>query len=202
MFQWWPSRLKIINTRGIMKNFKKTLNNEQGFVLIVSMMMLLILMIIGIAATNTTTIELQISGNDKLNKQTFYQVEAVVNEAVQQLMDDAEDHYDNSAWLITYPDNTGILTTGSGGTELADVFSDDLWNNNISDEDDEGNIKVKNSENSALLADTQMISVYRGPAPDGSLDMEGSTPHIFDVYGRSQKSGASSIIKVGCRAHF
>ncbi len=49
-----------------MKTIKKTINNEQGFVLIVSLLMLMVLMIIGIAATNTTTIELGISGNDKL----------------------------------------------------------------------------------------------------------------------------------------
>ena len=58
-----------------MKKLTKTINNEQGFVLIASLMMLMILLIIGIAATNTTTIELQISGNDKVNKTTFYAAE-------------------------------------------------------------------------------------------------------------------------------
>jgi len=51
----------------------QTVKNEQGFVLIVSLLMLMVLMIIGIAATNTTIIELQISGNDKVRKETFYQ---------------------------------------------------------------------------------------------------------------------------------
>ena len=50
----------------------KYLNNDKGFVLIVSLILLVVLMIIGIAATNTTTIELQIAGNDKAQKQTFY----------------------------------------------------------------------------------------------------------------------------------
>lgn len=54
---------------------RKTISNEQGFVLITSLLMLVVLMIIGIAATNTTTIELQISGNDKAAKQTFYQAD-------------------------------------------------------------------------------------------------------------------------------
>ena len=52
--------------------FKKQIKNEQGFVLITSLLMLTVLMIIGIAATNTTDIELQISGNDKANTMTFY----------------------------------------------------------------------------------------------------------------------------------
>ena len=59
-----------------MKALTNTLNNEQGFVLIVSLLMLMVLMIIGIAATNTTTIELQISGNDKVSKMAFYAAEA------------------------------------------------------------------------------------------------------------------------------
>ena len=59
-----------------MKKITKTINNEQGFVLIASLMMLMILLVIGIAATNTTTIELQISGNDKAAKQNFYEAES------------------------------------------------------------------------------------------------------------------------------
>ena len=54
----------------------KILKNEEGFVLILSMLILGILIIIGIAATTTTVLELQISGNDKVHKQTFYSAEA------------------------------------------------------------------------------------------------------------------------------
>ena len=54
----------------------KTINNEEGFVLIASLMMLVVLMIIGIAATNTTIFELQISGNDKAQKMDFYVAES------------------------------------------------------------------------------------------------------------------------------
>ena len=56
--------------------FKNKLKNEQGFVLITSLMMLTVLMIIGIAATNTTDVELQIAGNDKADKMTFYAADA------------------------------------------------------------------------------------------------------------------------------
>ncbi|OQY17909.1 MAG: hypothetical protein B6I36_08150 [Desulfobacteraceae bacterium 4572_35.1] len=58
----------------------KMLKNERGFVLITSLLMLTVLMIIGIAATNTTTIELQISGNDKAAKQNFYASESAAYE--------------------------------------------------------------------------------------------------------------------------
>jgi Tfp pilus assembly protein PilX len=61
-----------------MKKRESTLNNEQGFVLITSLLMLVVLMIIGISATNTTIIELQISGNDRVYKEAFYQADGGV----------------------------------------------------------------------------------------------------------------------------
>lgn len=50
----------------------KTFNNEKGFVLITSLLILVVVMIIGIAATNTTILEEQIAGNDRVTKETFY----------------------------------------------------------------------------------------------------------------------------------
>jgi len=166
---------------------KKTINNEQGFVLIASLMMLMVLMIIGIAATNTTNIELQISGNDKLSKQTFYQAETAVNEAVQILMLDARDHKENATWLVQNPVTANVLTIGVGGNEFASVHTESTWDN---------------SNPSALLANTEMISAYRGLAPGGSLDVGASRMHLFEIYGRSQRNNALAIIKVGCRAPF
>lgn len=63
-----------------MSKINTIIENEQGFVLITSLLMLMVLLLIGIAATNTTTIELQISGNDKLAKQNFYEAESTVYE--------------------------------------------------------------------------------------------------------------------------
>jgi len=51
---------------------KLNAGNENGFVLIVAMLMLVVLTLLGIMATNTTVTELQIAGNDKLHKQSFY----------------------------------------------------------------------------------------------------------------------------------
>lgn len=54
---------------------KANLHNESGFVLIATLLVLLILLIIGVAALNTTSIELLISGNEKVHKRTFYQAD-------------------------------------------------------------------------------------------------------------------------------
>lgn len=57
------------------KTSQKMINNEKGFVLATSMLFLLVLTIVGIAATNTTTIELDIAGNDRFAKEDFYNQE-------------------------------------------------------------------------------------------------------------------------------
>jgi hypothetical protein len=53
----------------------QTVKAEDGFVLILAMVMLLILTMLGTFATKNTLMELQISGNDKVAKQTFYQTD-------------------------------------------------------------------------------------------------------------------------------
>jgi len=50
-------------------------SNERGSTLIISVLILLLLTVIGIAATNTSTIEILISGNDKLHKMVFHQAD-------------------------------------------------------------------------------------------------------------------------------
>ena len=54
------------------------LKNEQGSVLLLAIMMMMLLTLIGIAATTTSTIEIQISGNDKFHKMAFYNTDAGV----------------------------------------------------------------------------------------------------------------------------
>jgi len=50
-------------------------NNEKGSTLLISVLILLLLTVIGIAATNTSTIEILISGNDKVHKMAFHQAD-------------------------------------------------------------------------------------------------------------------------------
>jgi hypothetical protein len=50
-------------------------NNEKGSILLISLLILVLLTIIGIAATNTSTIEILISGNDKLHKMAFHEAD-------------------------------------------------------------------------------------------------------------------------------
>jgi len=178
-----------------MKTIKKTINNEQGFVLIVSLLMLMVLMIIGIAATNTTTIELGISGNDKLSKQTFYQAEGVVAEAVRIIFNDSSSNLEDPlqfTWLHLDPVGSGILTLGVGGTEESDVHSDTFWTAN-------GATSLLPVTGSQIL---DMTAAFRGIVHGGSLSLGSSRVHAYDVYGRSRQNNSLAVIKEGCRIPF
>ncbi len=50
-------------------------NNNDGFVLVGALLILLLLVIIGISATTNTSLELQIAGNERVHKETFYQAD-------------------------------------------------------------------------------------------------------------------------------
>lgn len=57
-------------------------DSEKGSVMLVAIMILMLLTLIGIAATNTTSIENFIAGNEKVYKQDFYITEGGTNQEV------------------------------------------------------------------------------------------------------------------------
>ena len=63
----------------------KYLSNEKGIVLVVSLMLLVTLTVMGLAAISTTSTEIKISGNERLNAQAFQTAEAGVREMLHRM---------------------------------------------------------------------------------------------------------------------
>jgi hypothetical protein len=61
-----------------MNSFVRHIQNEDGVVLILALFVLILLTVVGISATNTSTIDLQISANDKAYKISFYNADSGV----------------------------------------------------------------------------------------------------------------------------
>lgn len=173
-----------------MNTFQKSINNEHGFVLVTSLLMLTILMIIGIAATNTTTIELQISGNDKLAKQTFYQAESEAYRAAQQLdnrsdesnpdynLDELRPSRSNSVWLFEEDKEAALLT------------DETQWRENPT------------NPSSAIMP---FVAISLGRVKGGkasSLKMTAKSVYAYHLYGRSAQNNAQKIIEIGCKYRF
>ncbi len=68
-----------------MKIIHGSLCNENGSVLLLSVVMLMLLTLLGIFATTTSTIEIQIAGNDKFYKQRFYDTDSGVSYSLSML---------------------------------------------------------------------------------------------------------------------
>jgi Tfp pilus assembly protein PilX len=81
-------------------------SNEKGSTLLISILILLLLTVIGIAATNTSTIEILISGNDKLAKKAFYAADGGIGYAIRAI----EDIMENSGNAANYNVGDGNLT--------------------------------------------------------------------------------------------
>nr|WP_321400258.1 PilX N-terminal domain-containing pilus assembly protein [uncultured Desulfobacter sp.] len=99
-------------------------NNQQGFVLISVLLFLVLLTVIGLAALNTTDVELQITGNDKIYKTDFYNQE----------MSLALGRLDYRTWLTTayltsdedaafFP-QAGTDANGNGITDDSEIVKD------------------------------------------------------------------------------
>lgn len=65
-----------------MKQPCSRLRDEKGSTLVLALMILVILTLIGIAATNTSTIEIQIAGNERAYKEAFFKADAGVSYVV------------------------------------------------------------------------------------------------------------------------
>lgn len=67
---------------------KMILSNDEGSVLVIALVMLALLTTLGIMSTNTTSVDLQISQNERIHRQNFNFAEAAAMEAAQRLIDD------------------------------------------------------------------------------------------------------------------
>ncbi len=109
------------------KSTLKVINNESGFVLIGTLFILTLLMIVGMGASTDTTLEIQIAGNERTHKETFYQADGGADIGIQ-LVEES---------IAVTSDFTQLVTIGTG-TVLDDpvnpnsailIVDTTLWDN-------------------------------------------------------------------------
>lgn len=99
-------------------NSPSLLTNQSGFVLVLAILILVVLVVIGISTTKNSQIDLQIVGNDKVNKQTFYRAESGV-ELGSRIIEE------NTACPNGFTAN-GLTTLGTSGITVANPV---FWQN-------------------------------------------------------------------------
>ena len=99
-----------------MKKQQHMLNNETGSLMVITVILLMLLTIIGLAITTTTSIELQIAGNDKLHKTAFYAADGATDVASELL--------EQNLGCMEGFGSDGVSTVT--GESYADILADDL----------------------------------------------------------------------------
>jgi hypothetical protein len=164
---------------------KTPLINEDGSIMVIALIILVLLTLLGISATTTSTIEVQIAGNDRICKQNFYLAEGAAMVALQTLEDaavgDLRPATTTFSWLAT-----SAVNMSDPATMLA---YDNLGPDNL------GTLP-------GIDPNARYGVVSQGIAPGSSLDMTApSQLYEFAVYGLYSGNGQSHIV-VGYRRRF
>lgn len=204
----------------------KILGSEKGFVLIASLLVLLILVIIGVAALNTTTIELQIAGNEKVHKETFYAAEAGAELGIEVMMQNlscpdgfASSGSDSSGVIIDNLDGmTRVYERGGNSLilyqEVSPTIAEVCAVNSISDTS--GNFEdiafpitnlttgvqasylyVGGQTEMGFGSSLQMAAAYEGK---GKSAAGGGVFKVYDIYSKHEgRNNSQSIVQLGWR---
>ncbi|MBM9535542.1 pilus assembly PilX family protein [Desulfobulbus alkaliphilus] len=161
---------------------KKILNNEQGFVLVTALMILVMVTIIGIAATNTTIFELQISGNETATQMAFYGADAG-NEVAKELIEQAIE-------ARGLPDDVGIIS----------ISNNDFWLNDVLDPDPEIDSPTLANQDAELPFNNGTTRLRIGGQPElaygGAIQMAAG----YEGVGKGA-AGGGSLINYTIRSH-
>jgi len=172
------------------------IRNENGSVMVISIVILALLTFVGIAVTTTSSVELQIAGNDKVYKEGLYNAEGASMMLVQILEN-----------ISLQTDPTDVDNLKAGQYTIESELKTLPRKTELPDQDD-----IKNEENWSQYAheaqdipNTEFMPVLRGFAPGSSLSpVSASRLYDYTVYGRYKNANNqnSVIIELGYKKRF
>ncbi len=171
------------------------INNDNGFVLVASLLVLMILIVVGIAATNTTTIELHISGNEKMARDNFYKAESSAQEGAQRLQN--ENDKDNLRakrtifkWLFSSSKENDFLPSSGNSVDWGTLSI-------VSDPAD-----LLSGLNDPFISLVALdLGVVKGKRAS-SLKMTSSSVYEYHLLGRAVQNSGQKIIEIGYKKRF
>jgi Tfp pilus assembly protein PilX len=161
-------------------NVKRLLQNEDGSVLVIAIIMLVLLTALGLSATTTSTVEIQIAGNQRKYKDSLYRAEAAAMECAQRLK--------------------------NGGTEMKEPGSFTTWLHNAQDEDlpdDVTDAAWDATDSEASVEDSRFLAVFKGIPSGWSIDLSrGKKMYSYDLYGLCDRNNSQVAIGGGYKRAF
>ncbi|MDK9709490.1 MAG: hypothetical protein OEL83_20825 [Desulforhopalus sp.] len=95
----------------------RVINNESGFVLVTALLVMMVLILFGTFALNTTTVELQIAGNDRVAKEDFFNQESCVATAKFRTVAWVTTAFLAGSDTVTFPPTVPITDVNANGIE-------------------------------------------------------------------------------------
>jgi type IV pilus assembly protein PilX len=159
----------------------RPLKNDDGSLMIVSVVILVLLTIAGVSATRTSSVEMQIAGNERTYKENLYKAEAAAMESARRLEDE---------------DLNETLPEWLKGRGYVDEHNDLLDAGFRQSNGEEAEISDSTGHDAAFLASSE------GIASGSSLDLRRSTVHEYAVYGWGIQGNGLVVVKLGYRKAF
>ena len=187
-----------------MHKITSIINNRQGSAIIVALIVLVLLTVIGIAATNTSTAEVQISTNALLNNVAFYTADSGIEAGRAALAALKAD--DSGSWDILLanaddPDNAvEIEWNDEDCTTLNDIIDADggrmvgpaTFSLTIEDNEDLDGSDTVDSDDTIVLTSTLVAPYRNATATIRTLVRGGGTLHAQDHYDASSSGVAQT----------
>lgn len=161
---------------------KILVGNERGNVLIYTLILLILVTILGLSASQTATVDIQISGNHMNYKKNFYKAEGAALNAIQ-----AMEGADDIGSLDFISSNPAFLN------QIYDPAQDNRWDDNTFVGAQVMPSDIDNT-NAKYVAYTEGV-IHTGE----SLDMTKTKIYQYKVFGRNKENNGKSVIEIGYR---
>lgn len=167
------------------------LANEEGSVIILALVMLMLLTLVGTSATNTSSIEIQVAGNERDYTRNFFKTEAAMMQGAQQVQS-SDSHDEDFIRPSQFAYNAATFAPNNPSTSL-DRFSrllDQAGTSSATIPEGPDSLGYRTwidleAEKGGNYANSYYMVVHTGVAAGASLDMTGTSQlHAFNVYGQ------------------
>jgi len=180
-------------------NMSRIVDKEDGFVLVLAMIFMVVLSLMAVIGIRSTSVELQISGNERVAKDNLYQAEAVANEGAQKTINKKK-----------VEDLLPALGAAAAGSIIITVVDDEDDMANV-DTDGDGDIEVNGEDSMVISAldpdatDYEIVAqvvTLNQISSGSSLALGSSRLYSYTAYGYSERARGKALVKLGFKKRF
>lgn len=165
--------------------------------MVIGVVILALLTIMGVAATTTSSIELQIAGNDKIFKQNLYFAEGAAMMLARILENQPTLKDDQFPSPVDGTPEDIPVKDSANDIDPEDILKDTYWEGS-----DDKSCEAPGLADSSP-SDEQPKFIARKEKYAGSLDMSEPTKlYEYTLFGRRKKSHSAVVIELGYRKRF